>query len=105
MSLGCQLSSTLSFDISPPGLSHEPFAQLAEAELSAYYRSMVDRYSVAIAEIAAERWLSTFACSDVNRENPRRSLRHITIRAIADMASREFAPENIYASTEKRRNR
>jgi hypothetical protein len=90
---------------SHPGLSHEPFTRLAEAELSAYYRTMVEQYGVAIADIAVERWLDAFARSDMNREDPQRSLRRTTISAIADVVSREFAPENICASTRKRRNR
>jgi hypothetical protein len=66
---------------------------------------MVEQYGVAIADIAVERWLDAFARSDMNREDPQRSLRRTTISAIADVVSREFAPENICASTRKRRNR
>lgn len=68
-----------------PGLSREQFTKLAEEELSAYYRTMVEQYGVAVADIAVECWLDLFAHSDINQENPRSSLRRTTISAIADM--------------------
>jgi len=85
------------------GLLNEQFTQFAETELSAYYRSMVAQYGAAIADIAVESWLDAFARSDINREAPQRSLRRTTISAIADVVSREFAPDNICASTRERR--
>jgi hypothetical protein len=65
-------------------VSHEQFAKLAEAELSAYHRTMSEQFGNAFADAATEHWFRAFADSKIDPADPRRSLRRATIHAIAN---------------------
>ena len=62
--------------------SLEQFATLAEAELSAYHRTMSEQFGGAFADAATEHWFRAFADSKIDKANPVRSLRRTTINAI-----------------------
>ncbi len=64
-------------------VSPEQFAALAEAELSAFHRAISEQFGSAFAQAAAEHWLRSFAGLQIDHEDPRRSLRRVTINAIA----------------------
>ena len=57
----------------------------AEAELAAFYRAVLDLHGQAIATMAANDWLQTFECADVDSRNPRQSLRKTTIAAVSKL--------------------
>jgi hypothetical protein len=63
--------------------SLEQFATLAEAELSAYHRSLSEQFGSAFADAATDHWFRAFAESKIDKADPRRSLRRTTINAIA----------------------
>jgi hypothetical protein len=65
-------------------MSHEQFAKLAEAELSAYYRTMSEQFGSAFADAATDHWFRAFADAKIDKVDPRRSLRRTTITAIAN---------------------
>jgi hypothetical protein len=63
--------------------SLEQFATLAEAELSAYHRTMSEQFGSTFADAATEHWFRAFAESKIDKADPHRSLRRTTINAIA----------------------
>lgn len=61
----------------------ERFAALVEAELSACYRAVLEKHGRSAADGAAEHWLRAFESSEINFQEPQRTLRDTTVAAVS----------------------